>query len=689
MKIQHWLKILLVFTLVLTMPCLYAAGVNFVDVQSIIIKPDKRTKVLPYSINLESSARLIRKNSIQHLDKLGSKLVYLARVKINKKTYYRLVSGNYNSQKQAQQQLARVKKYYPGAWINIRSTKERQKLSGFLLAGVKKPAPAKKVPPLPVTRPVIKKKAILPVKSLSPEKLLEQAKQKFLEGDYSRVLAITGKVIQTGNDLQKQQALELSGIARERRKQFAQAIAIYERFLSRYPDSPLTDKIKRRLAGLKTMRLEPRPKLSSKKQSPDEPAWSFSGAFSQYYRDDVIDRENETTEEVNSALVSDVNFFARRKTEKDALQLRFDGGVINDFLRKEDDARVSRAMINYTNNESGYQLIAGRQNRTAKGVYGRFDGFVYKGLSHPGFNYSIYTGYPVQSSFDDVDTTLQFLGTSINFEIYNSVQMDIYLLQQNVSDLTDRQALGTEFQYRTDKGFLYGIIDYDVFFSELNNITAVSNYRMNEKWVLNLTYDNRFSPLLSTSNALQGQTVTSIEELQNVLSKEDIYQLAEDKTSRSQNLFVGSTYQIDQNHQLYLSLSLSAIDATVDIPSSDDTHIAGDYTVRGYFLDNDYTTFGFRLSDTSSSEIISLRSRTRFPGSKNLRYDPRLNLEYRKSKNSDLTQWILKPSFEINYKPTRKLSLEFSVGIEYSNFDLPEANEQTAYNLFIGYVYQF
>lgn len=687
MKIQHFLKTLLMLTLALTMPRLYAAGVNFIDVQSIIIKPEDRVKILPYSLNLESSRKIIRRNSIQHLDKLNSNLVYLARVKINNKTYYRLVSGNYNSQKQAQKQLAKVKKYYPGAWINNRSTKERQKLSGFLLAGAKKPVRHIKSPAIPLTKPVIKKK--LPVKDLSPEKLIQQAKQEFLKGNYSRVLAITGKVIQTGNDLQKQQALELAGIARERRKQFAQAIAIYNRFLSQYPDSPLSDKIKNRLAGLKTMRIEPRARLSSSKQSPDEPAWSFRGAFSQYYRNDMIDRENETTEEVNSALVTDINFFARRKTEKDALQLRFDGGVINDFLEKDDDSRISRAMVNYTNNESGYQLIAGRQNRTAKGVYGRFDGFVYKGLSHPGFNYSIYTGYPVQSSFDDVDTTLQFLGTSINFEINTSVEMDIYLLQQNVSDLTDRQALGTEFQYRTDKGFLYGIIDYDVFFKQLNNFTAISNYRLNEKWVLNLTYDNRFSPLLSTSNALQGQTVTSIEELQNLLSNEVIYQLAEDKTSRSQNLFVGSTYQIDQNHQLYLSLSLSAIDETVDIPSSDDTHIAGDYTVKGYFIDDDYTTFGFRLSDTSSSEIISLRSRTRFPGAKNLRYDPRLNLDYRNSKNSDTTQWILKPSFEINYKPTRNLSLEFSVGLEYSNFDLPEANEQTAYNVFVGYVYQF
>ena len=687
MKIQHGLKALLISILVMTASGLLAAGVDFLDIQSIIVKPRDRIKVLPYALNLESSREIIRKNSIQHLNKLGSNLVYVAKVKVNNKTYYRLVSGNYNSQKQAQKQLARIKKYYPGAWINTRSIKEREKLSAFLLAGRKITARPKKAAPASVIKPKLKK--ALAVKSLSPEKLIQQAKQEFLQGNYSRVLAITSKISQTGSNLQKQQALELAGIARERQKQFAQAIAIYNEFLATYPESPLADKIKSRLAGLKTMRIEPRARLTSKNQRPDEPAWNFSGAFSQYYRDDVIDRENEPTEEVNSALVTDVNFFARRKTERDALQLRFDGGVVNDFLEKDDDSRISRALIQYTSNESGYQLTAGRQNRTAKGVYGRFDGLVYKGLSHSSFSYSLYTGYPVQSSFDDVDTTLQFLGTSINFGIGDHIEMDLYLLQQNVSDLTDRQAIGTEFQYRTDRGFLYGIIDYDVFFNELNNLTAISNIRVNQNWVLNITYDHRFSPLLSTSNALQGQSVTSIEELQNLLSKQEIFQLAEEKTSKSQNLFVGSSYQIDLNHQLYLSLSLSAIDKTIDIPASDDTHIAGDYTIKGYFIDNDYTTFGFRLSDTSSSEIVSLRSRTRLPGARNLRYDPRLNLDYRNSKNSDISQWILKPSFEINYKPTRKLSLEFSIGLEYSNFDLPEANEQTAYNVFIGYVYQF
>ena len=140
-------------------------------------------------------------------------------------------------------------------------------------------------------------------------------------------------------------------------------------------------------------------------------------------------------------------------------------------------------MVSYSDSEYGYAITAGRQSRTAKGVYGRFDGFVYEGLSHPDLDYSLHTGYLVDSSFDSLNSDRRFVGGSVNFEPYNFLEIDIYLLHQEVFGLTDRQALGTEFQLRGDRGFLYGIIDYDVFYDNLNNVTAITNYRYSEQWV--------------------------------------------------------------------------------------------------------------------------------------------------------------------------------------------------------------
>ena len=273
--------------------------------------------------------------------------------------------------------------------------------------------------------------------------------------------------------------------------------------------------------------------------------------------------------------------------------------------------------------------------------------------------------------------------------------MDVYLLHQEVSDLTDRQAIGTEFEYRRGRGYFLGIVDYDLFYDDLNNVMVNGSYPYSDKLDLNLSYNFRNTPLLTTSNALVGQALTSIEELKALFSDEEIYQLAEDRTSKGHNLNIGSNYQIDDRRQLYLSFSYDSIEETIASagvaanPATDYLHFAADYSVRGYFNIDDYTSFGFSLSDTTSTSVVSFRARTNIPGSGNLRYDPRLRLDYRQDNDSDAAQWILNPSFKLTYRSSRKLSFEATLGLEYSDSELPEIENQTAYNVFLGYVYQF
>jgi len=99
---------------------------------------------------------------------------------------------------------------------------------------------------------------------------------------------------------------------------------------------------------------------------------------------------------------------------------------VNDFIDNESETRLSRAMINYPNIESNYQLIGGRQSRTAKGVLGRFDGIVYKGLSDDDFNYSVFTGFPVQSSYDGLDSARQYQRTPLLFAFVQLNQFQLF-----------------------------------------------------------------------------------------------------------------------------------------------------------------------------------------------------------------------------------------------------------------------
>jgi hypothetical protein len=304
-------------------------------------------------------------------------------------------------------------------------------------------------------------------------------------------------------------------------------------------------------------------------------------------------------------------------------------------------------------------------------------------------------GYLVQSYYDDVDTDHPFAGANISFSPYDSVEVDLYFVHQEISGLTDRQSVGSEIQYQQDAAFVYSIIDYDVFYEDLNNITLISNYRYNAQWDFNLTASHGYSPTLSTLNALQGQAATSIDKLKKTLSKDQIYQLAQDRTSRANNLYFGSSYQIDTDRQLYFDFSYFDLDATEEsggvlaIDDTDHTQVSLDYSVRGYFSADDYSTIGARLSNSTTSDTQSVRLRSRFPGYFGLIYDPRIRLDNRQGKDGRVDQWILSTALKLTYRATRKLNFETDFGVEYSDLDLPDLDRQITYRLYAGYTYFF
>jgi hypothetical protein len=255
--------------------------------------------------------------------------------------------------------------------------------------------------------------------------------------------------------------------------------------------------------------------------------------------------------------------------------------------------------------------------------------------------------------------------------------------------------VGSEIQYQSDAGFVYGIIDYDVFYEDLNNITLISNYRYNAQWDFNLTASHGYSPTLSTLNALQGQSAGSIDKLTDTLTNDQIYQLAQDRTSRANNLYFGSNYQIDTNRQLYFDFSYFHLDATDEsggvfaLDDTDSTQVSLDYSVRGYFSADDYSTVGVRLLNSTSSDTQSVRLRSRFPGYLGLIYDPRIRLENRQGKDGRADQWIVDTALKLTYRATRKLNFETDFGIEYSDLDLPNQDRQITYRLYAGYTYFF
>lgn len=686
-----------------------AASPQYLGLDKVFVRPVNTKTIHQFAVNLTSNTTPVSRKQINKTLLESGYLVYSNKVKINNKLYYRLVLGNFPDQATATKKLKTFKESYPGAWINKRSNQEATDLrKEFSRAGirVKKPTAKKAIPPriaMPKQSKMGKKsKKTFPLnnKTLS-EKLMEDARNNLIDENYPRVLAITGKLAEIGNQEQKEFALELSGIVRERQGKFAQAVASYQAFLQKYPNSKRVPRIKSRIEGLKTMFNEPRAPIEEPQGLASQ--WDIYGSLTQTYQNVSLDIDTLDSRDIGDQLVSDLFIIGRKKSNTDFIEYKFDGGMVNDFLDKEDDGYISLAQMHYANNVDEYSLTIGRQKRTAKGIYDRFDGLVYNN-SRMQIDWSIYMGAPVIKTADDFDSGRKFIGTSITTKISSSLTMDFYLVTQDIESLTDRQSIGSELQYRSDKGFLFGIVDYDLFYEDLNNLTIISNYRHDETWSFNTTLDYRNNPLISSYNAIQGQGVETFSDLitEKNLSEDQIYQLARDRTSKAASVYFTANQLIDNHHQLYYGLSLSNIDATEASsatattgpiearPEFNSTDFTIDYTINNFLGINDFSTVGFKILDNSNYQALSLRSRSRMPGGINkLYFTPRFDMDFRSGKDTKTDQTILRPSLKVTYRPNKRVNFESSLGMELSNEDIPDSNDQTITSFLLGYSYHF
>lgn len=652
-----------------------AASYEFLSIETVFNDAPPIRQVQPLAIVVISSRQRFDRLPRNTQNALKNHFVYQTRGRIDGTVYFRLVIGNFGSTAEAQDQLKKLRPVFTDAWVYRRDGAERQALAQHLKT-------------LSVNT---EKSAAAPIPETDEERL-QKVREAFLDENYTRVISLANRVIQQGSPEQSRSALELAGAARERQGRYAQAMVMYQTLLDTDPAEELAARIKGRMEGIRTMSIEPRARLQASEKKPDDDSWIVRGVLQQYYQDDVIEQSGEGSETINQLLATDIDLLLLRRTETTSLAIEIDAGLIADLMDDGTDGRVSRANLSYTRDD--YRIIGGRQHRTVKGVYGRFDGFTYVDLARSGYQISYFGGTLARSSYDGLQTEQPLVGVNIDFSPYDWLDVNLYLVHQEISGLTDRQAIGSEFQIRNPAGFIYGIVDYDLFYEDLNNIRFISSYRQSRQWTFNLTLDLVKAPPLSTVNALQGQAVDSIEDLNDIYSEDQIYQLAQDRTGDSQSLYFGSIYTIDNNRQLYLDFSIHELD---EIPASGgvskisatrDTSISADYSVRNLYSSRDYSSMGIRLSDSDTSEILSLRFRSTITGNAALRYDPRIQLDFRQS-SAGVDQTILRPSLKLRYRAGKKLNLEADFGIEYSDVDLPDFDQQTAYSLYLGYAYIF
>ncbi len=213
------------------------------------------------------------------------------------------------------------------------------------------------------------------------------------------------------------------------------------------------------------------------------------------------------------------------------------------------------------------------------------------------------------------------------------------MINQTIGDLTDRQAIGGEFRYRNNRTAVFGLLDYDLFFDELNALMVSGSWSSADKLRFNWSLNHRKSPYISTRNALLGQSADSLEELQSFfLSDEEILDLAIDRTLESSTATLTVSRPLNDTFDISSNLTWMDISGApesggvVEIIDTDAQVYANIYLgARNLYSENDRSQLGIRASNLATSDVWSVFINSQYAITKSwnirvkIRYDDRTN----------------------------------------------------------------
>ena len=92
----------------------------------------------------------------------------------------------------------------------------------------------------------------------------------------------------------------------------------------------------------------------------------------------------------------------------------------------------------------------------------------------------------------------------------------------------------------------------------------------------------------------------------------------------------------------------------------------GQLIANSVFAEGDLFVAGVRFADLKDSNLYVADFSARYPLMDDLKINPRLLLQYRTGKTSDLEEYTIQPSVLFNYYITRDWSLELEAGATWS-----------------------
>jgi hypothetical protein len=616
-----------------------------------------------YALNLLSSLTPIDASVVQTAAAAIGTRVYVSETDVNGEHWFRLRAGPFVAEKDAQRSLLAVRDRYPQAWLAINDDE-------ILNSASKEPITA----PLQV---VARSGVGLAVSER--DEIFKQAKAAFRKKDYATALPLLTKLTEQAEYPERAEVQELLGLAHERSRHVAHAKAEYEEYLRRYPNGAAADRIRQRLRALQ---LAARKSVKGLRvEGDDDSVWKFYGGVGQFYRYD--DARIETPTAVGdtvsqSALLNDVSFVARRRGERYDFFGRLGASYIKNFADNAlgDQTRVSSAFVELSDRELGWRSRFGRQSAASSGVFGAFDGVYADYQWLPRLRVSLLAGSPVDTSASSFDADRQLLALAVNIGPYASAwDFTTYAVTQKFQSESDRRALGTEVHYFVPGRSMIALVDYDLYFKELNNALFIGTVQLPHRWMLNASYDHRRSPSLSIRNALIGQTAVDLDELLRVYTREEIQQFAIDRSAPTDLFSLSASVAAGERWQWTFDVSRIAIgemESSGGVQSTPALAPEMAYSVlaigNGIFAAHDVELITLRYQSGEMFKTTSLSLSSRWPIASSWRVGPRARVDRREGVLDGSTQTIYLPSLRLEFLRQRA-TFELEVGVELGKRD--------------------
>jgi tetratricopeptide (TPR) repeat protein len=502
---------------------------------------------------------------------------------------------------------------------------------------------------------------------------LKQAARLYSNREFAAAAVIYQRLSESANADQAAWALELYGVCLEQQGDHANALAIYESWLQRYPGTAGEVRVQQRRAALLTASAEPQ--AARKLASRQDRNTAIYGSTSLMYRGLRRKIQDQDADTPISSLAGDLDLHMRARSGSFSWRSRVSGGYLSDQSDRDDsDGRVSNLYVGVMHEPSGMELTLGRQRASENGIYGYFDG---ASLSFPAGGLATLTlmgGAVTTSSQDAPSSDHQVYSLGTEFDLSNpGLRLGLYAMEQTYDGLTERRAVGGEISYFNDFSHYLLVADYDIKFKETNNVMFNGSWGFGDATNLALSLGYQRSPFLSASNAMIGEYDVNLDQLVKGLGDGiDVYDAALDKTALSRYGSLVVNRQVSDKLRVlgevfYYELSdLPQYDPAYDTPDSDANTTWGLQLVwNNALFSNDVLSTGARYTsgDVTSNATVFVDEKMRLDHGLDLIM--RLSASSRWLEGLNQDAYTLRPGIRLDWYITPDFLLDMELGYEW------------------------